>query len=108
MNKYESVIIMNPNENKEEIKNTIEKFQKIMEDFSNRKVEIEDLGERRLAYEIKHNKIGHYAIFNFYAKPENIEELERNYRIDDNIMKFINVRHEEQVCDEYEESEETL
>ena len=63
MNKYESVIIMNPNENKEEIKNTIEKFQKIMEDFSNRKVEIEDLGERRLAYEIKHNKIGHYAIF---------------------------------------------
>lgn len=108
MNKYESVIIIRTNENKEEIKNTIEKFKKIIENFSNRKVEIEDIGERRLAYEIKHNKIGHYAIFNFYANPESIKELERNYRIDDNIMKFIIVRHEEQVCDEYEESEETL
>ena len=105
MNKYESVIIIRPNENKEEIKNTIEKFKKITEDFSNRKVEIEDLGERRLAYEIKHNKIGHYAIFNFYANPENIAELERNYRIDDNIMKFITVRHEEEISNEYEDEE---
>lgn len=106
MNKYESVIIIRPNENKEEIKNTIEKFKKITEGFSNRKVEIEDLGEKRLAYEIQHNKIGHYAIFNFYAKPENITELERNYRIDDNIMKFITVRHEEEISNEYEEDEE--
>ena len=41
------------------------------------------------------NKEGYYTVFNFEAKPELIAELERNYRIDDSIMKFITIRKED-------------
>ena len=36
-----------------------------------------------------------YTVFNFEAKPELIAELERNYRIDDNVMKFITIKKED-------------
>ena len=49
--------------------------------------------------------IGH-TLFNFFAEPEKIYELERNYRIDDNIMKFIVVRQDELEYDESADEEE--
>ena len=53
MNKYESIIIIKPNENKEEINKTLDKLKKKIESFSNKNVNMEDLGEKRLAYEIQ-------------------------------------------------------
>ncbi len=47
------------------------------------------MGKRKLAYEIKKQKEGFYIVFKFEAKPELISELERNYRITDEVMKFI-------------------
>ena len=56
----------------------------------NGKVEsVEHIGKKRLAYEIMKNKEGYYTVFNFEAKPELIAELERNYRITDDVIKFI-------------------
>ena len=97
MNKYESVIIIRPLLTEDEIKDTISKYKKIYENLSDRPVEVETLGKKKLAYEIQGNKEGYYAIFKFYAKSENISDVERNYRIDDNIMKFITVRQEIEV-----------
>ena len=56
---------------------------------------VDELGKKRLAYEIMKNKEGFYVVFNFEAKPELIAELERNYRIEDSVMKFITVRKED-------------
>ena len=93
MNKYESVIIINPSVDDEGIKALIKKFTDIINNEG--KVEsAEELGKRRLAYEIMKNKEGFYVVFNFEAKPELIAELERNYRIDDSVMKFITVKKE--------------
>lgn len=93
MNKYESVIIINPSVDEEGIKALIQKFTDIINNEG--KVEsAEELGKKRLAYEIQKNKEGFYVIFNFEAKPELITELERNYRIEDSVMKFITVRKE--------------
>lgn len=103
MNRYESVIIINPKLEEKEIKETIEKYQKMMKGFSKRDVIIEELGEKKLAYEIQKNKTGYYVVFNFCSKLKNISELERNFRMDDNVMKFIVVRQEKQ---EYEEENE--
>lgn len=94
MNKYESVIIINPSVDDEGIKALIKKFTDIINNEG--KVEsVEELGKRRLAYEIMKNKEGFYTVFNFEAKPELIAELERNYRIDDSVMKFITVKKED-------------
>ena len=50
------------------------------------------MGKKRLAYEIKKNKEAIYMLLNFEAKPDSIAELERNYRITDEILKFIIVK----------------
>ena len=94
MNKYESVIIINPSVDDEGIKALIKKYTDIINNDG--KVEsVDEIGKKRLAYEIMKNKEGYYTVFNFEAKPELIAELERNYRIDDSVMKFITIKKED-------------
>ena len=91
MNKYESVIIVNPNVDEDKLKaleNTITEL--INKDGKLEKVE--ELGKKRLAYEVKKNKEGIYVAFYFEANPTLIAELERNYRIIDEVIKFIDIR----------------
>ena len=91
MNKYESVIIVNPNIDEAGLKALEEKFTGLINE--NGKVEsVENMGKKTLAYEIKKCKEGIYLLFNFEAKPDSIAELERVYRITDEIMKFIVVK----------------
>ena len=94
MNKYESVIIINPNLESEAIKALIEKVSGLIN--KNGTVNsVEEVGLKKLAYEIKKNKDGYYVVIKFEAKPESITELERVYRITDEIIKFIVVKEEE-------------
>lgn len=91
MNKYESIIIVNPNVDEAGLKALEEKFTGLINE--NGKVEeVVDMGKRKLAYEIKKNKEAFYVQFNFESKPEAITELERIYRITDDIMKYIIVK----------------
>lgn len=93
MNKYESVVIVNPNLEEESIKNLIKKISDLINTDGNI-ISVEEIGKRRLAYEIKKQKEGFYIVIKFEAKPELIAELERNYRITDEVMKFIVVKEE--------------
>ena len=76
MNKYESVVIINPNLEVEGIKTLIAKFSDLIN--SNGTVSsVEELGKRKLAYEIKKKNEGYYVVIKFEAKSELIAELER-------------------------------
>ena len=91
MNKYESVIIINPNVSEEAMKALVEKFTTLIN--TDGKVEkVDEVGKKKLAYEINKNKEGFYVVFDFEANPSLIVELERNYRITDEIMKFIVIK----------------
>lgn len=91
MNKYESVAIINPNVEENTMKELIEKFTTLINNDG--KVEqVNELGKKKLAYEVKKNKEGYYVVYDFEAKPTLITELERNYRITDDVIKFIVVR----------------
>lgn len=94
MNKYESIIIIGQDVVEEGIKALITKFTDLIN--SDGKVEnVQEVGRKKLAYEVKKNTEGYYVVFNFEAKPELISELERNYRITDEVIKFITVRVED-------------
>ena len=93
MNKYESVIIINPSVEEEGMKTLIQKFTDSI-DKDGKVEKVEELGKKRLAYEVKKNKEGYYVVFYFDANPQAIAELERNYRITDEVIKFIVVRAE--------------
>ena len=94
MNKYESVVIVNPNLEEESIKNLVKKFSDLI-NTDGTVTSVEEMGRRKLAYEIKKQKEGFYVVIKFEAKPELIAELERNYRITDEVMKFMVVKEEE-------------
>ncbi len=94
MSKYESIIIVNPNVDEEGLKALEEKFTGLINE--NGKVEtVENMGKKKLAYEIKKFSEGTYLLFNFEAKPASIAELERIYRITDEILKHIVVKKDE-------------
>lgn len=94
MNKYESVIIINPSVDEDKVKALIDKFSDLINKQG--KVEkVDTLGKRKLAYEVKKNKEGIYVVFYFEAEPTLIGELERNYRITDEVIKFIVIKSEE-------------
>jgi len=90
---YETIFIVN-NELDEEKRNaTIARFKELIE--SNAELEdIDEWGTRKLAYPINYQKEGYYVLVNFKAKPEFIAELERNYRITDDIIKSIVINKE--------------
>lgn len=91
MNKYESIIIINPNCTEEAVKALESRFTGLINESG--KVEsVEHMGKKKLAYEVQKNKEGIYMVFNFEATPDSIEELQRNYRITDDILKFMSVK----------------
>ena len=95
MNKYESIIIVNPEVDAEGLKALEEKFTGLINE--NGKVEsVENMGKKKLAYEIKKFNEAYYVQFDFEAKPDSIAELERVYRITDEVIKFIVVRKDEE------------
>ena len=91
MNKYETIMILDCSISQESRISAIEKIKKYIESIG--EIEsTEELGKKKLAYEIKKNNEGYYCIINFSANPDDIAELERIYRITDEIIKFIVVR----------------
>ena len=93
MNKYESIIIINPNLDEEGIKAVIQKFSDLI-NTDGKLEKVDEMGKRKLAYEVQKNKEGNYVVFYFEANPSLISELERNYRITDEIIKLMTVKVE--------------
>lgn len=89
---YEAIMILSPKD--ETIcKAEIKKFTDLIQRFSKtRKVKAEDMGIKKLAYDVKTHKEGYYCVFTFATVPDNILELEREFRIDDHVLKFITLK----------------
>ena len=88
--RYESVIILNTNISAEvfaEIKAMINKIT----NYYN----AEDIGIKKLPWEIKEQKEGYYFKIEFEGNKDIVAELERYYRIKDEIMKFVTIKMEE-------------
>ena len=94
MNNYETIFLMKDDITEEQRNTVIEEIRDYL--TKNGKISVEEnLGKKKLAYEIKKNKEGYYVVYDFEANPSLIAELERNYRITDEVMKFIVIRKDE-------------
>lgn len=94
MNKYETVFIMNTEVTEQRRKEVVEKIESYISE-NGEITKVDDMGVRRLAYEVKKQKQGYYYVIEFKTKPENITELERIFRITDEVLKFIVVRQDD-------------
>jgi small subunit ribosomal protein S6 len=91
---YETMFIVKPTLTEEETKAQVELVKSTIEKNGGEIKATDDMGSRKLAYEIKKNKRGYYTVFYFTAPSEAILEIERNYRINENILRFIFIKSE--------------
>jgi small subunit ribosomal protein S6 len=87
MRRYESVWVVNGDLPDEEIKVTIDKFSKIIATQGGTLVRLEEWGRRKLAYRIQGVTRGYYVMVDYAGTPATVKELERNYRIDDRLIR---------------------
>ena len=94
MNQYEALYIIVPEINEEATKAEIEKFKGIVEANKGEEITVDEWGKRRLAYAIDYKTEGYYVLMTFAGAPELPAELERNFRNDENIMRYMVTRKE--------------
>lgn len=97
MSIYESIFIINPNLTDEETAGVIKKMQDVVTKQGGEMLKFEDWGKKKLAYEIRKQKRGHYAFFQFKSAPAAVNELERTYKMTDTIIKFITIKLEKEL-----------
>ncbi len=89
MNQYETVFIVTPVLSEEQVKETVNKFKKILTDGGAKITVEEDWGLRKLAYPIKHKTTGFYNLIEFKAEGALIDKLETEFRRDEKIIRFL-------------------
>ncbi len=91
MYKYESIIVLRPELEEEPRLALLERFKEVI--GRNGTVEsVDDWGIKRLAYEIDKVRDGYYYLINFEADHDLPKELERNYKINDQVLRYNIIR----------------
>ena len=89
--RYETVFIMTPVLSDEQIKETVQKFRKLLTDKGAQMKHEEDWGLKKLAYPIQKKTTGFYHLFEFEAEGNLVSELEVNYKRDERVIRFLTV-----------------
>ena len=92
MNLYEHTIIARQDISPGQIKSLKEKYSKLIEENKGDLVQTQDWGLLNLSYLIKKNKKGNYIHFKIKGNGDLIKELEKNERIDKNLLRFITIK----------------
>jgi small subunit ribosomal protein S6 len=95
LNKYETVFIVNPNIESEDIEKVIEDTQNLISGSGGTVIRVDKWGKKRLAYEVKGNRDGYYVLVDFEAEPQFIQRLGRYYGLTEEIIKYMTLRAEE-------------
>lgn len=92
--KYELMYIINPNLSEEETAAVVEKFKALVEQNGTLE-EMEEMGKRKLAYEINYISGGYYVLVKFTSGPDFPAELDRVLGITDGILRSLITRRPE-------------
>ena len=92
MNLYEHTIIARQDTSPNQLKQLQEKYSKIVEKNEGNVVKLEHWGLMNLSYLIKKNKKGNYIHFKIEANSETISELEKNEKIDKNLLRYLTIK----------------
>src|ERR1035437_547997 len=91
LNQYETVFIMTPVLSEEQMKETVEKYQKFLISKEAEIVYEDNWGLRKLAYPIQKKSTGFYHLIEFKSEPEVIREWEVTFKRDERILRFLTV-----------------
>jgi len=86
---YETVFILTPVLSETQVKDTVDKFRKVLTDNGAELVHEENMGLRKLAYTIQHKNTGFYYLFEFKSETKLPDALELEYRRDERVMRYL-------------------
>ena len=92
MNLYEHTIIARQDISPAQLKQIEEKYSKMVQKYEGNIVKLENWGLLNLSYLIKKNKKGNYIHFKIEGNGKVISELEKNEKIDKNLLRYLTVK----------------
>jgi len=92
MHRYETLFILHPELPEAQVRETIDRLRRLIENMGGQIAELQDWGMRELAYPIQKQPRGTYVLVQYSARPEVVKELERTMKLADEILRFISVR----------------
>ena len=105
---YESAVLINAALEDDQIQSIISRIKELISSNDGEITDVEDWGRKRLAYMIKKNKIGYYVIIRFSAQPELISMLERFYKLDENILRYLTIKLSKNALEQIEKNKTQL
>ncbi len=89
---YESIFIVRTTLSDEDTNKIIDKVKGVLERGGASLLKLENWGKKKLAYEVKRERKGTFVYLTFQSSGTAIAELERSYRLEDSVLKFLTVR----------------
>jgi len=88
---YETLFVVHP-EKGSRMKEFIERFKKVIESQDGSVTHVDEWGARDLAYRIEKQARGYYTLIRYNATGRAVDELERNLKLTDGILRYLTVR----------------
>jgi len=92
MRRYETIFILRPSAGEEEINRIVGSTTQIILDEKGSIIELNKWGMKKLAYLIKKESLGYYIFCDFAGTPDAVAEIERKFRIDDLVLKYMTIK----------------
>jgi len=89
---YEIMVIVDPRPTEEEVAALLVKLQENLKSLGGEVGKAESWGKRRLAYDIRKQREGTYAVMECSAEPATIKEFERQLRLNEQVLRFLTTR----------------
>lgn len=106
MKDYECAVIFAPTVTGELLAGSTKRYADIITSRGGELKEIDDWGRRSLAYEINYHREGHYLFYRFKGGNDILNELTRQLRIDENVIRHMIVRDDSRAREAYKTAEE--
>jgi len=90
---YETLFVVKPTLTEEEIAAQIVKVKEVLAKVNAELLATDDMGMRRLAYPVEKNNRGYYTVLFYKAEGAAIAEIERNLKINEEVIKFLTVKY---------------
>ncbi len=93
MNCYETLFVVKPTLTEQEIASQVTKIKDILAREDAELIATDDMGMKRLAYAVEKQTRGYYTVLYYKADGSKIAEIERNLKINEDIIKFLTVKY---------------
>jgi small subunit ribosomal protein S6 len=94
MRKYENLVIVKPTFTAEEIQASIKAVEETITSNGGEIAATDSMGMRKLAYPINKNERGYYHVIYYSVAPAAISEIERRFRINEDLLRFITIKYD--------------